>query len=865
MSMKSSFILLAWIPFVVSADSPKANPDSCVILGKTRFTVLTDRMIRMEYAPDGVFEDRATFTFVNRDLPKVEFVVEKKGEGCTIDTGAVKLEYAGGDFTSKTLSAHGKEFAWTYGDADKGNLYGTKRTLDAVKDRATLMSGIDNNWGRGGMEKGILSRDGWTIVDDSKTFLFVPTDDHWQNWSAPRTPLEGRKDLYLFAYGHDYKGCLKDYTRVAGKIPLPPKWAFGYWWSRYWLYSDAEVRELATRMREVGVPQDVFILDMEWHETWGIGPAGFDEFGERIGWTGYTWNKHLFPDPKKLMEWFHAHGLKTAANLHPASGVTTLEACYPAFCADYGWAGTNSVPYRMSERKWADSYFKTVLGPIEDEGMDFWWLDWQQWPTSKYVPGLNNTFWLNYVFNRHMEMKRNGAERPIIYHRWGGLGSHRYQVGFSGDTMVSWKVLELMPWFTATAANVGYGYWGHDIGGHYAPDRNGLGLDGDLYLRWLQSGVFTPIFKTHSTKDANIERRVWKYPNEMFTLREAIRLRYRLAPYIYTAARMAYDKGVSICRPMYYDWPEEDAAYDQHLHELMFGNDILAGTVVRPMDKATRLSPCEFWFPEGRWFDVETGSFIEGGKTLELKRAAAENPWFVKAGAILPMYPDNVMSLQQADDSKMVLFVTPGADEGTGDLYEDAGTNPDYADTCAWTCFHQRMVGNTLHLGIGARDGTYLGMPASRSWEIRLPNRLPGATAKVNGRIVPTTYIGKDLTLVVTTPALNPNEAAHVEITWPSRADEPLLAGKRGFLHRAAEVGEALKPAYRAIHWTANVPNSYLKLAQLGSMIECAPERTHELLKGFDAARAKFGAEFTSVEPKLGSAVSSLVRAQLGF
>ena len=152
-----------------------------------------------------------------------------------------------------------------------------------------------------------------------------------------------------------------------------------------------------------------------------------DEYGQRIGWTGYTWQKELFPNPSNFLRWVKKENLKTALNLHPASGIQPYEASYKDFVKDYEWSDTTkSVPFHIDEAKWADSYFNTVLGPMEKEGVDFWWLDWQQWKESKFTPGLSNTFWLNHVFFNHAKEKADN-ERPFIYHRWGGLGSHRYE------------------------------------------------------------------------------------------------------------------------------------------------------------------------------------------------------------------------------------------------------------------------------------------------------------------------------------------------------------------------------------------------------------------------------------------------------
>ena len=192
---------------------------------------------------------------------------------------------------------------------------------------------------------------------------------------------------------------------------------------------------------------------------------------------------------------------------------------------------------------------------LEKQGVDFFWLDWQQEPTTT-VPGLNPTWWLNYV--HFTDMEREG-KRPLLFHRWGGLGNHRYQIGFSGDTYSTWPSLAFQPYFTATAANVGYGYWSHDIGGHMPGT-----VDPELFTRWVQWGAFSPVLRTHSTKNPDAERRIWAYaPQYATAMRRAFLKRYALIPYIYTAARETYDTGISILHPLYYDFPEEEGAYSR--------------------------------------------------------------------------------------------------------------------------------------------------------------------------------------------------------------------------------------------------------------------------------------------------------------
>ena len=797
----------------VAAEPYRAG--ASVVAGGARFTPLTDRMVRCEWSADGVFEDRPSLTFSNREMPPVDFTWEKRGGGLVIKTGRMALEWTGGAFNESNLVVNGVAAL----SEDRENLLGTMRTLDGKTGFHDILPK---------MEKGLLSRRGVTVVDDTKTPLFEKTASHWGKWvvERPKRAAGAYRDLTVFAYGHDYKGCLGDYVKVAGRIPLPPRWAFGYWWSRYWLYTDKEVRALVDKMESVGYPIDVFIIDMEWHETWNImdRPDVRDEFGEKWGWTGYTWNRDLFPDPAATLSYLHGKGCKVALNLHPASGVQTVEESYGRFCRDYGWTGTNAVPFRADEEKWADCYFKDVLGPLEDEGVDFWWLDWQQWKMSKDKPSLSNTFWLNHIFAAHSADK---GGRPFIYHRWGGLGSHRYQVGFSGDCKVSWGMLAAIPWFTATASNVGYGYWGHDIGGHHNPDGDD-GRNGELFTRWLQSGVFTPVFKTHSTKDAAIERRIWKYPDHFDALMGALKLRYRLAPYIYTAARETYDTGVSMCRPMYYDSPEDERAYHA-LNQYMFGDDIIAVTITNAMAKGEHVSKTEVYLPEGRWYDVSSGELLEGGRIAAREYAIDQNPWLVRAGAIIPLYPESVRNLAKVGTDDLKLLFAPGADEGECEVYEDGGDNADYAANCRRT----RVTRRGGRVVIGPRAGSYT---------LRFPCMAQPAGVKVDGAECAWSWDPVDFAVVVKTPRADGTRETVVELAFEKGAPvvDARLTGLKGRQREIDAATEEFKIRLRKVGWAINLPKSWQRFWQAPAAIEARPGDMTRILAGREAAAAEF-------------------------
>ena len=843
--MKRFLALLTALACTLSpavADNPKADAKAVVTSGNARFTVLTPQLIRMEWSADGQFEDRATLTFVNRETPVPEFKVRESKSKLTITTPALTLTYLkNGKFSDKNLKAvftlNGREVVWTPGMENPQNLLGTTRTLD----------GADGSKLKEPMGQGILSRAGWSLIDDSQRHVLTPDGSEWKEWVEAR-PEGDRQDLYLFAYGHDYKQALADYALVAGRAPMPPKYTLGYWWSRYWQYSDNEFVDLVNKLKSMDVPIDVLIVDMDWHETWGLRKSNSpkDEYGQRIGWTGYTWQKELFPSPANFLKWTENEELKVALNLHPASGIQPYEAVYDDFTKEYGWSDKGkSVPFKIDERKWADAYFKTVLEPMERNGVDFWWLDWQQWKESKYTPGLSNTFWLNHTFFNHAE-RQNPGLRPFIYHRWGGLGSHRYPLAFSGDTYATWPMLAYLPYFTATASNVNYGWWGHDIGGHMF-HKTQKATDPELYTRWLQYGVFTPIFKTHSTKDPRIERCIWCFPDHMFLMRDAIRLRYTLAPYIYNAARENYDTGVGMCRPMYYDYPESDKAYETP-EQFMFGNDILATTITQPVDSITGLAPRTIWFPEGRWFDCATGSMYEGGRTEELHYTLAENPHYAKAGSIIPMNPATVKNLQLPCDTLVLTFI-PGGD-GQLRHYEDDGMSQQYKTNYAVTTVTKKQEGNTVRVRISPREGSFAGASDSRSYELRFPAVFPPKSVKVNGKELAYsrfpkagewTYDGYTLAPVIYTGTTACDAPVEIELAFDdyATAHQADLYGMSGVFKRGLDLTVEFKTEQGAHSEPyLMLPEEYLRVSQCPNFILEEPFRIAEFIRAYAKNKA---------------------------
>ena len=901
---------------------PVADQKAQVVSGKARFTVLTSRLIRMEWSEDARFEDRATLGIINRDLDVPAFDVKASKGKVVIKTSDMTLTYMGQDkFSEQNLSVSFrmadpnakkgvKTVTWRPGMDDSANLLGTCRTLD----RCDGINTIDP------FDKGVISRDGWAVIDESGRHLFVPVDGDWKYWAQVRE--EGnRQDLYFFGYGHDYMAALSDFTKVSGKIPLPPKYTFGYWWCRYWEYSDFELLDLSDHFTAYNIPMDVMIIDMDWHETWNElyrntppreegGAKGRCEFDGRIGWTGFTWKKTLFPNPEQFLTELHQRGIKTSLNLHFNNGIQPYEEPYDRFVQDYisrtddydgpkGYVYTDEpyifqgnrnsyakagqkapVPFRMCQREWADAFFNSVIRPFERQGVDFWWLDWQQWLDSKYVDKLNNTFWLNYTFFndkvRQTESMGPSAPRPMIYHRWGGIGSHRYQVGFSGDTYATWQALAYLPYFTATASNVGYGYWGHDIGGHMQP-KGVKETDPELYTRWIQSGVFTPIFKTHSTKDTSMEKRFWVFPDHFDPMRQAVRLRYDLTPYIYTAARQAYDTGVSICRPLYYYWPEEDNAYEWK-EEYMFGDDILATTVCQPADAVTGLAERTMWFPEGcDWYDVATGIMYKGGSEHTLLYTINENPYYVKAGAVIPMAGENINTLQ-VQDPELRLFVVPGFGESVAQIYEDDGATQSYGTEYAVTKVTKVADKGRVALTVTPREGSFKGMLADRKVSVVLEGHLAPKKVLVNGREVEYSryaayrtggteavwgYDGYDFQVKIYLPLMPADQAVEIVCLFDESVENTLVQGQKGLVKRIMAITPEAKLKFAELKIkNFQIPSEFMSIAQCGSYVN---EDPFNALKYTDAIDVKAMVDNFNVWEKLSADFKTKATAQTRF
>lgn len=681
---------------------PLAQPENQVIGERYRITMLSEGLIRLEYCEDGCFEDQPTQMVWYRDFPKTDFRLLKTKDGIEIHTSRIQLIYNEKEFSKNGLSIQVKgnlsayHSIWRFGEP-VSDLKGTARTLDEADGAVQL-------------DHGVISRFGYSLLDDSRSQV-ISAD----GWVKPRK--KGIQDLYFFGFGHDYKEALDAFYALCGKTPMLPRYALGNWWSRFYPYTERTYLELMDRFDKEEIPFTVAVIDTEWHLT-NIDP----QYGS--GWTGYTWNREYFPDPARFLGALHQKGMHTALNIHPAEGVKAHEEMYEDMARAMGVDAESKDPVNcdLTDPKFVENYFEYLHHPREKEGVDFWWIDWQQGTSSK-VEGLDPLWILN-----HYHFLDNGREgkRPMTFSRYAGPGSHRYPVGFSGDTIITWESLDFQPYFTANASNVGYGWWSHDIGGHMLGYK-----DDELAARWTQLGGYSPILRLHSSRSEFNGKEPWRFKKEAeLAMKEALRQRHRMIPYLYSMNYRSYKDNLPLCCPMYYEHPEEKGAYFQK-NEYYFGSELIVAPITSPRIRGINMARVNAWLPEGRWYDISTGMIYDGGRTLTMYRDLTSIPVLAKAGGILPT-TEEIHSHQAVNNpASLHVFVYAGAD-GSFTLYEDDNETCGYqGGACVKTRMEYQEGPKEAVFTIEPARGECSLIPLRRSWQVELTGFLEEASKEV--------------------------------------------------------------------------------------------------------------------------------------
>ena len=727
----------------------KTKEKQVYIKGNYRFSVLTSRLLRVEYEKKGEFCDEPTQAVLFRNIAEPEFSVKENGKSVIISTKDTVFNFdtAKGKMVSITVSG-GKIVT----DFEEGNLGGTYRTLDMVNGECEL-------------GKGIMSLSGVSVIDDSKTVII----------NADGTIKERRKctDLYFFAYGKDFRGCLRDFFALCGKVPLVPRYCLGNWWSRYKDYTQEEYVDLMENFIEREIPVSVATIDMDWHwvdveKRFGKEKTAYARKGDvfkRVvsyfqtdGWTGYSWNTELFPDYKGFLKWLQEKNFKVTVNLHPAAGVRAFEDMYEEMALRMGVDPKSGahIPFDFADPQYIDAYFDVLHKPYENEGVDFWWIDWQQEKTTA-IKGLDPLWALNHYHT--LDLARNG-KRPLILSRFAEVGSHRYPLGFSGDTLITWESLDFQPYFTVNATNIGYTWWSHDIGGHQLGSR-----DDELYARWVQYGQYSPVMRLHSTKDEFMGKEPWKYSfSANAAATAALRERHAMIPYLYSMNYRTHKDSLALCEPMYYSYPDKKEAYEIR-NEYFFGSELLVVPVTSPASKRTNLSKTRVWLPKGTWTDIYTGYIYEGEKFVNMYRGIESIPVLAKEGAIIPLSQnDRTNDCSNPADMKVRIYTG----NNSFDLYEDDGETMNFEKgQYAVTKMVQTTTASDIVFEIRKAEGDTSVLPTKRNYTLSFENVKDAKeiTVTVNGKIKNAEIIKKLSHIEIVLTAIKPKDTVTVVLS----------------------------------------------------------------------------------------------------
>lgn len=538
----------------------------------------------------------------------------------------------------------------------------------------------------------------------------------------------GGRTSYLVAVADDFPRLIEAFTGATGRQPLPPRWAFGNFASRFGYRTEAETRDVVQRFRDANIPLDVLVLDLYW-----FGPDIKGHMGR------LDWDRTAFPTPKKMISDFEDQGVKTIVITEPFIlrqstrwsdavdnkalalditgkpklfnfyfGETGLIDLFNEQARDWFWA-----PYKMLFEQgvagtWGD------LGEPERHPSDtiHWLSDSNVSVTADEIHNVYGHRWAQMVYER--QVKAYPEKRAFIMMRSGFIGTQRYGiVPWTGDVERSWQGLKPQVELSLQMGLFGLGLNHSDLGGFAEGDQ----FDPELYVRWLQYGVFQPIFRPHG-QDHIPSEPVFHDAETQRLSKAAIDLRYRLLPYVYTLAWQNATTGMPLMRPLFF---EEDSASDLYdiATSYLWGDAFLVTPITDPDTQSVSVN-----LPGGVWFDFDNDTRYESGAVS--KSVTMDSiPVFVRAGSFIPM-TDVVATTDKYDSRRLTLhyYADPTISDSNGVMFEDDGMNPNSLDTGEFELleFSARAQNQTLGISLDRSGKNYPGMPAKRDLELVIHN-----------------------------------------------------------------------------------------------------------------------------------------------
>ena len=635
--------------FIFNSDVCKTDEKYTIIGQHYRISVLSDMVVRLEYSPSGTFNDRPTQLVRRRNFSKGAFKVDRNQTTLMITTKYFTLVYqmeqpfkAQGVDPMKNLKITlnsrdpDRQKDWYYGNLEVRNLGG-----NIVSDDVSVSREI---------EKGLYSLDGFSSIDDSKSKIILEDGTLGE-------PIADNTDIYVFMYDTNFRQVLFDYFKLTGAPSMLPRYAFGNWWSRNVIYSDKDLKELIRNFEKKKIPLSVMLFDNDWHIRNASGKTGLK--------TGFTFNNALIKDPKAMVDNFHKRGIRVGLVVDPQEGFYPHEAFYKQASEALKVTDGGILPFDALNPQSIDLFFKMFLHPLENIGIDFFWND------SKAGMDLNRLWSLQHYM--YMDSNRFSNKRGMILSRSGCKASHRYPVLYGGSSEISWKNLKSLPFKYLNAANVGVSWWSHDVGGNHGGIE-----DDDLYIRYLELGVFSPILRFHGARGPYYKKEPWLWDAKTQSIAgDYLRLRHRLIPYIYTEAYNYTRTGTPLVQPFFYNymWTYDDPLYRNQYY---FGSQLLVCPILDKKDPTMNRTIHRFFIPDGIWYDYVTGKRFLGNKKYISFFKDEDYPVFAHAGSIIPL--SNRSDYNNTGlPTDMEIQIFPGV-SNTYTLYEDDGITSLYKD-----------------------------------------------------------------------------------------------------------------------------------------------------------------------------------------
>ena len=598
--------------------------NDCIVFGNNyRFSVLTERLIRLEYSPSGKFEDRASELVINRNFPKPNFTYQKNKGILEIKTRYFTLNYLenkpfkGSKVTpgnTLNIKLNNTNNFWYYNHPEAKNIPATTISLDDFNDK---------------LNKGLFSLDGFASIDDSKS-LVIDNDQY-----VPRN--NDNIDIYVFLYNKDFGSCLKDYFALTGKPSLIPRYALGTWWYKNEAYNTEDILQIKDNYHTNNLPLSVILL------------------GDKLSNRAYNINQNLIPDIDSLIKNLNNSNIKLGLTIKPDVLITPDDENYNTVKNALNITKDKDISLLPFDNTKLGIYFKLYIKKLMEKGIDIFYIDYLNYKD------INSLWLLNHY---HYAIGNSEIKRNLILSRNASIAAHRYPILFSGKTKVSWETLNYLPFYNSQSSNIGISFWAHAIGGYC----DGI-EDKELYIRYIEFATYSPIFIIASEAGKYYKREPWIYDmGSLKIIEEYMNTRNKLIPYIYSESYNYYENGIPLIQPLYYKNPE---IYDEPIYknEYYFGKNFLIAPITKKKDLVMNRVVQRLFIPKGTWYDFKTGKKFKGGKYYVSFYKDEDYPVFCKAGSIIPL---SLNSQEISVPTDMEIHIFPG-ESGQYNLYEDDG------------------------------------------------------------------------------------------------------------------------------------------------------------------------------------------------